>query len=255
MRGRMLGFIKKMAGKARTVPAPDAKPDSWPADLPDDFRQIYERCREFTMTSRERMYALYQAVNYAVEAGIPGDMVECGVWKGGSAMVMAMALARRGSLDRKIYLYDTFAGMVKPTEKDRKLGSGASALDGWEGRVKAGYVDWCYASREEVSMNMASTGYPPENIVFVQGKVEETIPASVPAAISVLRLDTDWYESTLHELKWLYPLLSLHGVLVLDDYGHWAGMKEAFDTYYAQNRAALLLTRVDGSARIGVKII
>lgn len=254
MRGLMLGFIKKMAGKARTVQAADAKTGPWPADLPDDFRQIYERCREFTMTSRERMYALYQAVNYAVEAGIPGDLVECGVWKGGSAMVMALALARRGSFDRKIYLYDTFSGMAQPTEKDTKIGSSVAALDTWGTRVREGYVDWCYASLEDVKKNMASTGYPAGNIVFVPGKVEETIPEVAPGRIAVLRLDTDWYESTAHELKFLYPLLSLHGVLVLDDYGHWAGMKEAFDTYYAQNRAAMMLTRVDGSARIGVKI-
>jgi O-methyltransferase len=82
------------------------------------FLKIYERCKEYTMTPRERVYALYKAVEYIVKAKIPGDFVECGVWRGGSTMVIALTLLELKEDSRKIYLYDTFKGMTMPTEKD-----------------------------------------------------------------------------------------------------------------------------------------
>ena len=79
------------------------------------------------------------------------------------------------------------------------------------------------------------TGYPPERIHFVRGPVEETLPAGAPDEIALLRLDTDWYESTRHELEHLYPRLAAGGVLLVDDYGHWEGARKAVDEYFADH--------------------
>ena len=97
-------------------------------------------------------------------------------------------------------------------------------------------------------------GYPAERIHFVQGKVEETIPRVLPERIALLRLDTDWYESTRHELIHLYPKLCAGGVLVLDDYGHWQGSRKAVDEWMAQTGTRMLLNRVDYTGRIAVKV-
>src|SRR5437773_5710167 len=100
---------------------------------------------------------------------------------------------------------------------------------------------------------MAATGYPTAKLHFVQGMVEETIPATVPARIAILRLDTDWYQSTRHELEHLYPLVSHIGVLIVDDYGYWKGARKAVDEYFARAQTPMLLHRIDSAGRIGVK--
>jgi O-methyltransferase len=214
-----------------------------PPDFDAGFRDVFAACKPYTMTSPERMYALYQAVEYVLRAGIPGSFVECGVWRGGSAMVVATTLLRAGVSDRKIYLYDTFEGMSAPTERDEDLrGNDARALTGS-----------CLADLDDVKTNLGSTGYPEANVVYVKGKVEETIPAVAPDAIALLRLDTDWYESTYHEFVHLYPRLQSRGVLVLDDYGHWKGAREATDRYVRECGLALLLDRVDYTGRVAIK--
>lgn len=225
-----------------------------PEDMGEDFKKIYDLCKEYTMTSAERMFSLYQSVQYIVKAGIAGDFVECGVWRGGSSMLMALTLYSMGQKNKKIYLYDTFTGMTKPTEKDKKS-DGTVAMDQWIKQNHGEYNEWVFSPIEEVKQNMLSIGYPKENIIFVQGKVEETIPKTIPYKIALLRLDTDWYESTYHELKFLFPLVSPKGVLIIDDYGHWSGAREATDTYLNENKISLLLNRIDYTARLGVKII
>ena len=110
-----------------------------------------------------------------------------------------------------------------------------------------------YASLEDVKKNLTASGYPPERIHYIQGKVEDTIPDTAPTQICMLRLDTDWYESTRHELAHLYPLLSRHGVLVIDDYGHWQGARQAVDEYFAARPEPVYLHRVDYTARLVVR--
>jgi O-methyltransferase len=185
---------------------------------------------------------------------VPGDFVECGVWKGGSAMLIARILHQAGIKDRKIYLYDTYEGMSDPSEADADFkGKSASSLLNTASKEDQASV-WCYAPYEEVFNNMVKTGIDPENIVMVKGKVEETIPAAMPeSAIALLRLDTDWYESTLHELNHLFPQLSPGGVLIVDDYGHWQGCRKAVDEYFEKNNINFLLNRIDYTGRVGVK--
>jgi O-methyltransferase len=227
--------------------------------LEPEFTAIYRRCREYSMTSKARMYALYKATDYVAKTATPGDIVECGVWRGGSVMLAALTLLARDESHRKLYLFDTFEGMSKPTEYDVMSGSGKAALPEWErhrrgfyDRLRQRYYRSYVASLEKVRANVLTTGYPPENLVFVKGKVEDTIPASAPGSIALLRLDTDWYESTKHELDCLYPRLSKNGVLIIDDYGCWAGAKKAVDEYFT-GRKTELVNRIDWTGRISLK--
>jgi O-methyltransferase len=221
------------------------------ADVPDADRQIIQRVSPFTMTSLERRASLLGAVDHIVKHRIEGDIVECGVWRGGSMMAIALALMARGDTSRHLYLYDTFEGMSEPTEHDKAL-SGELAQQQLE-RTDREHPLWAVAGLEDVKANLASTGYPAERIHYVQGKVEDTIPATLPQRIALLRLDTDWYESTRHELQHLYPLLAKHGPLIIDDYGHWQGARQAVDEYFANAAEPVFLHRVDYTARLHIK--
>ena len=86
------------------------------------------------------------------------------------------------------------------------------------------------------------------------GKVEQTIPAAAPPSIALLRLDTDWYESTRHELEYLFPRLAIGGVLIIDDYGWWAGARRAVDEYFGAHSAPILLNIIDDTGRVGVRV-
>lgn len=163
----------------------------------EDNDAIYARVKNLSATSRERVFALCDAVGHAVESRVPGAFVECGVWRGGSSMVAALALLRAGAGERELHLFDTFEGMPSPTDHDREASTGKPALHEWNGRA------FCYAPIEEVRANMITTGYDMARVHFHKGMVEETIPRLAPERIAVLRLDTDWYASTKHELEWL----------------------------------------------------
>jgi hypothetical protein len=191
---------------------------------------------------------LYQSVKYIIKNNIEGDFAECGVWKGGSCMLIAYTLMNSGIDKKQIFLYDTFEGMVRPSELDGKEG-----MSRWEAnKISETQNKWCYASFEEVKTNMEKTGYPFEKVKMIKGKVEETIPATIPERLSLLRLDTDWYESTRHELIHLYPVLLKHGVLIIDDYGAWQGARKAVDEYFNPVPYAFLF-RVDPFRRIIIK--
>lgn len=224
--------------------------------LPEDFEEehvnTFRQVERFTMTRPMRVYSLIEAVKYVVRNGIEGDFVECGVWRGGSVMAMALTLMRLGS-KRNIHLYDTFAGMTAPGHDDvTTSGDPASAKFR---RLKSGdsTADWCRSSLPEVTENVIGTGYDASRFFFHEGRVEETLPSEAPEKIALLRLDTDFYDSTRHELIHLYPLLSHGGVLILDDYGHWQGARKAVDEYIREHNLPLLLNRIDFAGRIAVK--
>jgi O-methyltransferase len=229
-------------------------------DTAPEFVPIYLQAVPFTMTSVQNMFALYNAIKFIAESDVPGDIVECGVWRGGSCMIAALTLQSvRPGTDRRIWLYDTFSGMAQPTSADQPIGVGRSVIledpmTTWRRtRIDEQRTDWCYASLEDVRRNLSRTGYPANKTICVKGKVEDTIPGRLPAAISCLRLDTDWYQSTYHELTHLYPLLSYGGLLLLDDYGFWAGQKQAVDQYFGENGIKLFMNRIDSNARVAVK--
>lgn len=218
-----------------------------------EFMALYEKCKHYTMTSIQAMYALYKSTQYMVQTGLEGDVVECGVWRGGSMMMCALTLMGIGAADRNIYLFDTYTGMTKPTEHDVKYDD-ESALPEWDSSQKECHNEWCYASLDDVKKNLYSTGYPQEKLKFIKGPVEETLPGTLPGNVSILRLDTDWYASTLHELEHLYPLLVKSGVLIVDDYGHWKGQREAVDKYFRNKDVSLLLNRFDHAGRLAIKV-
>ena len=188
--------------------------------LPQDFRErdaeLYRTVSAYTMTTPDAVYVLADAVRYLVSNSVPGAMVECGVWRGGSMLTIARTLLDLGRSDVELHLFDTFEGMSEPTERD-VLWTGRSAAEllaeGEDSPV------WARASLADVQETMRVVPYPRERVHFVEGKVEDTVPDRAPAEIALLRLDTDWYESTRHELVHLYPRLAPGGILVIDDYG------------------------------------
>jgi hypothetical protein len=222
-------------------------------DFSAEEHEIIRSVKPYTMTSTESVYALIQAVKYVVRHGIEGDIVECGTWKGGSVMAVAKTLMLLDRMDRDLWLFDTFEGMTAPGERDVTL-RGQAAAETFEQRRKGeSSSDWCLAPLEEVRRAVFSTGYDRQRIHFVKGPVEETIPAQAPQRIALLRMDTDWYESTRHEFEHLFPRLSSKGVLIVDDYGYWLGVKKATDEYLERHDVKMLLNRIDYSARIGIK--
>lgn len=231
-------------------------PDDAPPGLDAETLATLRAVRPYTMTSAARIVALCDAVRYVARAGVPGAIVECGVWRGGSMMAAARTLREAGDAARELYLFDTFEGMTAPGEHDVSIDgrSAAEQLAAGERRDPGADSIWCYAPAEGVEAAMRSTGYDAARIHLVAGRVEETLPARAPAQIALLRLDTDWYESTYHELVHLYPRLAVGGVLILDDYGHWQGARRAVDQYFAEQGVPLLLQRVDYTGRMAVKL-
>jgi hypothetical protein len=219
-------------------------------------RQILLDVKPYTMTSWERLWALVEAVRYVHARAIAGAFVECGVWRGGSSMAAAMAFTLVGDTTRDLYLFDTFAGMSRPTDDDRKLVSGQGAMDKWLRTRTAGEgSSWCEASLEDVDANLARTHYPRERIRLIQGKVEDTlaVAAHIPKQIAILRLDTDWYESTKAELEHLFWRVMPGGVVIFDDYGDWAGAKKAVDEFLA-TQPPYFLHRIDETGRLMVRL-
>jgi O-methyltransferase len=224
----------------------------FPPDFDAETRDICKLVSPFTMTSPERIFALRQSVQYLVQNNIQGDFVECGVWRGGSMMAVARTLQGLGVTEKNLYLFDTFDGMSAPTQDDVAF-NGESAIELLAQSAQKANPVRAYSALDEVKRNLLSTGYPAERMFFIEGKVEDTIPAQMPERIALLRLDTDWFESTYHELLHLYPRLSPGGVLIIDDYGHWAGARKAVDRYFAEHNLIPLLHRIDYTGRICVK--
>ncbi len=223
------------------------------SDMDPSFLPIYERCRQFSMTSAERMYSLYKAIQYIQQGAVEGDIVECGVWRGGSMMVAAEALKLFGGPERRMHLFDTYEGLPEPTPEDVDVW-GNEAKSWWQQkRMSKTSSDWARAHLDEVRHNMSLTGFPEKNLEYIKGMVENTIPAHAPDKIALLRLDTDWYASTKHEMEHLFPRLSRNGILIIDDYGHFKGAKRAVDGYLEAAKIPLMLIRVDYTGRIAIK--
>jgi hypothetical protein len=220
--------------------------------MPHEFLDIFARCREYTRTTIERMYAMYCATNHLVDVDAAGAFVECGVWRGGSIMVALLTLLQRGRADRDVYLYDTFDGMTDPTDDDVDYqGHHASAM--LEHFGVQTYREICNVSLDDVRVAITHTGYPVDRVHFVEGDVEHTIPSVVPPTIALLRLDTDFYASTKHELVHLYPRLVPGGILIVDDFGHFAGARKAVLEYMQEHDLSWFLNRIDCTGRLVVK--
>jgi O-methyltransferase len=238
--------IRQLLGGKKKRPVVPLAPELTPYDV-----QTIELAKPETMTSPQRLQALILALRYLDRRKLPGAIVECGVWRGGSMFAAARTLLDLGDSARELYLYDTFSGMPAPTEQDKRHSDGASAadllLDPAEDMTRA------EAALDIVKATMSRSGYPAPRVHFVQGKVEDTIPGVAPESIALLRLDTDWYSSTLHELEHLYSRLIPGGVLIIDDYGWWEGARRAVDEFFARHEQAPLLNVIDETGRIGIR--
>ena len=241
---RRLGH-RTLSAKLRARFWPNGGLLSYPAGTTDNEIALFGRVQPYTMTSFECVVALSQAVEYVISNGIPGALVECGVWRGGNLIVMGETLRTRGATGRQVVGFDTFEGMTEPTDRD-------VSRDGEFARDLAPDGPWCQAGIEDVRSILKA--HTLDNAIdLVPGRVEDTIPRAAPGEIALLRLDTDWYDSTMHELEHLYPRLSHGGVLIIDDYGYWQGQRQAVDEYFTRERPRPLLMRIDHGARIAVK--
>lgn len=225
-----------------------------PIETTDADRAIVSFVRPYSMTSAERIWSLLQAVSYVEDEQIPGAFVECGVWRGGSVMAMARKLVDLDRTDRDIWLYDTFEGMTAPTADDVEASSGLTAAQLMETTaVGDGNNVWAFATQQDVVTNLRLTGYDTDRFRLVKGDVAVTLAEQAPQEIAILRLDTDWYESTKVSLETLYPRLAVGGVCILDDYGHWIGARKAVDDYFEQLGRRPYMHPIDYSGRVFIK--
>lgn len=249
----MTEVIKKIINKFGIDIVRLNKPQKWPGDFNSSHIELTKKVQPYTMTSIERIFGLIEGVNYIEKHRIEGDIVECGVWKGGSMLAIAEVLMQNKNQQRHLHLYDTFEGMSEPSEDDvNRYNDSAESLLQSDTNKDRNLV-WAFSGLDEVKQTMALSTYPNENIHYIKGKVEDTIPQQIPDKIALLRLDTDWYESTKHELIHLFPRLVQGGVLIIDDYGFWKGARKAVDEYFAENKIRILLARMDETGRIAIK--
>lgn len=236
-------LVRRSAGDPRTPP--------W--DFSPSARQLFEQVRDYTLTSPERVLALHEAVRHLVTAEVPGAIVECGVWRGGSMMAAAQTLVDLGVTDRELFLYDTFEGPPTPTEEDiakdphRYAESAPEQADGPQVPVVLQLLPV-----DEVKQVMRTTGYPEARMHFVAGDVQHTIPVESPDEIALLRLDTDSYSSTRFELEQLYPKVADGGIVIIDDYASYRGARDATDEFFAAQGIKPLLHRIDPASRMVV---
>ena len=227
-------------------------------DEDPSFRDILRQVRGFTMSTPELCYALFQAVEHIRTSGVEGAIVESGVWRGGNVALCTLALLAGGDASRDLYLFDTFDwSWPDLTQWDTKHGEGTAAERNaaLEKRRNAPeeWLDAQGVSEAKVRDFIVATGYPPEKIHTIKGFVQDTIPEHAPEKIALLRLDTDMYESTYHELVHLYPRLVSGGILFIDDYPTERGCVKAVEQYFAEAGSRPFLSRIETQGRIAVK--
>lgn len=245
---RQLGLEVKRVDKDAPIGIRSEIPEIDEADI-----SLINLVSAYSMGNPLRHWALLNSVRWVCNQGVPGDLVECGVWRGGNLILMALASAGSiGPTARKVWGYDTFEGMTEPTDVDIEFHTGELAVDEYSRRQTRSGSDWCLATIDEVNFNVTEH-CKTAPVSLVKGPVETTLlqEENLPKAISVLRLDTDWYESTALELEVLFPRLAVGGILIIDDYGYWSGARKAVDDYFRHQ--AVFLHRIDHSCRLVVK--
>jgi hypothetical protein len=234
-----------------------AEPESLPVELSEKEKDLVRHIKtnKLTMASDQRLFVTIMACKHVIAQNIEGDFVECGVWRGGNSVLAASLFKLKGA-NRRTFLFDTFAGMTEPSEHDHTQDGNTGATESKFQELKKSEVnEWCFASLEDVRNNFARAGLGNEPVKFVKGDVRETLLREdlLPQKISILRLDTDFYDSTKLELEVLYPRLSAGGVIIIDDYGHWSGAQKAVDEYFDKNGNRPFFQYTDYTGRAGIK--
>jgi hypothetical protein len=230
----------------------------FPIEMTDKEMEIiaYVKNERLSMVSDERLFNTLLSCKYVIQNNIPGDFVECGVWRGGNSLIAAAMFDLYCQRERKIYLFDTFAGMTKPTDDDKLFDSTEKAIVKYTKEQANDHNKWCYASLEDVRLSFQNRKLLNSSVKFIKGDVSLSlhVEENLPKDVSVLRLDTDWYESTKVEMEILYPLLGRGGVFIVDDYGHWSGAKKAVDEYFQHCGTTMpFMQYIDYTGRSGVK--
>jgi len=189
------------------------------------------------MTNEKRLESLFGCCMSVIQRGLTGSFVECGVYKGGSSMMMAYTLQHQKK-ETPLILFDTFAGMTEPEDRDVKISRGYTYHEKWKECQKDGYTDWCYGSLDEVKKNLKKTNY--RNVSYVVGDVGKTIKSRVLIdlgfldKISILRIDVDFYKPTKHVMEHLFPMVEKGGFVIFDDYYCWEGTRDAVNEYFRE---------------------
>jgi O-methyltransferase len=205
--------------------------------LSESEKEIYSKVANRTMTNANSIANLVAATKYVNSANLPGAFVECGVWRGGSAMAFCLSCLEQGVKNRELFLFDTYEGFSQVDDVDFEISNGKKAFD----LLKSDRNYFCNANLEDVKVGINETEYPSDRIHYLVGDVVNTNLAMLPKEIAILRLDTDYYESTKWELENLFPLLVPGGVLIIDDYDHWNGCRQACDEYFLDKNSVFLI--------------
>ena len=209
---------------------------------------------KLTKCNEARIWAAISSVNNVVRNNIPGDIAECGVWRGGCSLAMALKLKELNS-NKKLYLFDTFQGMTEPSKYDQKVYKKLNVFKKFNKLKKKNYNEWCYASLSDVKHQFSCFDLL-DKVTFVEGDIRKTLlnTSNLPSKISILRLDTDFHDSTVSSLNNLFPLLEKNGILLIDDYGCWEGVRKAVDEYFQKNLSYKpMLWMTDYSERVFIK--
>jgi O-methyltransferase len=185
-----------------------------------------------------RLWGLRAVAGRVAQRRIPGHVVECGVYRGGSAIILAERLLR-GSPGREMWLFDVFTGMPAPGSRD--------PAEAW------GDVGKFVSSPEIVRDNLAAAAIATDRVHIVPGLYEETVRDFRPPPIAFLHLDCDWYDPVRLCLDTFYDAVSPGGVIVLDDYGFWSGCRKAVDEFVARRCPGTPLVAIDSTSHYFIK--
>jgi O-methyltransferase len=188
-----------------------------------------------TMIGLRRLENLEECIVDVIRGGIPGDLLEAGVWRGGATILMRAVLKAYGATDRVVWVADSFQGLPKPDPDHYP--------------ADAGDRHWTWpqlsVSEAEVRRNFARYGLLDDQVRFLAGWFRDTLPNAPVDRLAILRIDADMYESTREALTYLYPKLSPGGYVIIDDYGDVAGCRKAVDDFRAENAIAQELRKID----------
>ena len=221
--------VAKISSQIIEVRSPKRFRDSWNA------LSLIVQVRDHTMVDVPRLKLLYDLTKELDSQGIPGDLVTCGVYRGGSSAVLAGA-NRKSDVQRNSWLFDSFEGLPEPTQRN-----------GFEAQ-ETYHKGWCTASEDEVRQLFACLGFMNSNVHIVKGWFQDTLPFAPIRQIALLHIDADWYNSVSICLTTLFDRVRPNGVIVLDDYGTWEGCRNATNDFFSARNLDLALLRYRGPA-------
>ena len=237
----------------RTVPGPLLKRSEHPPQNYDDepaAREAIALIENHTMLSYPRLVTLWQQVCYLDRTGIEGCLVECGTWKGGAAALMGLAHRRAGEACRDLHLFDSFQGLPEPDRAHDGEMAVRYAGERAAGRLQS--IGKCVGTLEDNKHVLTTVArYPASLTHYHVGWFQDTLPiaGSSLKKIGLLRIDGDWYESTRICLETLFPMVSSGGIVVIDDYGKWAGCRKAVDEFMETLPRRLFINHIDAAGR------